>query len=344
MSPSVVVRPYISVVIPVHNEQEVLEELYARLTATLDQLGKTYEIIFTNDGSTDRSLELLQTLHKRRPDQIRIIDFNGNFGQHMAIMAGFERVRGEIIITMDADLQNPPEEIGKLVAKMEAGHDVINTYRQDRQDSWWRLKVSKWHNQIRAWMMPKLKMRDEGCMLRAYKRNIVDLMAATGETTTFIPALALTYAANPAEVGVAHAERSAGTSSYNFYKLIRYNFDLITGFSIFPLQVFTMIGVFISLCSFAFVVFLFLRRMMVGPEVEGVFSLFAIMFFLLGIVLFGLGVVGEYVGRIYQEVRKRPRFVVRDVLEKSCPAEYDSYEEKNQNQAQKPQPKLETSF
>lgn len=308
-------NPYISVVIPVHNEQEVLEELYDRLTKALDAIGKTYEIILTNDGSTDRSAQMLKELHARRPHQIRVIEFNGNYGQHMAIMAGFERVRGEIVITMDADLQNPPEEIGKLVEAMEKGHDVVNTYRMDRQDSWWRLKVSKWHNQIRAWMMPKLVMEDEGCMLRAYSRNIVDLMASTGESTTFIPALALTYASNPTEVGVAHAERSAGTSSYNFYKLIRYNFDLVTGFSVFPLQIFTMIGLVISLCSFAFVVFLMFRRLIVGPEVEGVFTLFAIMFFLCGIVLFGLGIVGEYIGRIYQEVRKRPRFVVRHVLE-----------------------------
>lgn len=309
-------QPYISIVIPVHNEQEVLEELYTRLTNSLDRLGKPYEIILTNDGSTDNSKQMLQELHHRRPEQIRIIEFNGNYGQHMAIMAGFERVRGQIIITLDADLQNPPEEIGKLVAAMEAGHDVVNTYRENRQDSWWRLQVSKWHNRIRGWMMPKLKMQDEGCMLRAYSRNIVDLMASTGESSTFIPALALTYAASPTEVGVAHAERSAGTSSYNFYKLIRYNFDLVTGFSVFPLQVFTMFGLLISLCSFAFVIFLFMRRLIVGPEVEGVFTLFAILFFFLGIVLFGLGVVGEYVGRIYQEVRKRPRFVVKHILEK----------------------------
>lgn len=308
-------QPYISVVIPVHNEQEVLEELYTRLTSALDKIGKPFEIILTNDGSTDNTQNMLLELHQRRPEQIRIIEFNGNFGQHMAIMAGFERVRGEIIITMDADLQNPPEDIYKLVDAMELGHDVVNAYRMDRQDSLWRLQVSKWHNRIREWMMPKLKMKDEGCMLRAYRRNIVDLMAATGENSTFIPALALTYASNPTEVGVTHAERSAGTSSYNLYALIRYNFDLVTGFSVFPLQVFTMIGLLISLCSFAFVVFLVLRRVIVGPEVEGVFTLFAILFFLCGIVLFGLGIVGEYVGRIYQEVRKRPRFVVRRVIE-----------------------------
>lgn len=309
-------NPYISVVIPVHNEQENLEELYTRLTNTLDKLGKTYEIILTNDGSTDNTSAMLRDLHNRRPEQIRVIEFNGNFGQHMAIMAGFENVRGQIIITMDADLQNPPEEMGKLVTAMEAGHDVVNAYRMNRQDSLWRLKVSKWHNQLREWMMPKLKMKDEGCMLRAYRRDIVDLMASTGESSTFIPALALTYAANPTEVGVMHAERSAGTSSYNLYSLIRYNFDLVTGFSVFPLQVFTMVGLLISLCSFGFVVFLLLRRFIVGPEVEGVFTLFAIMFFLIGIVLFGLGVVGEYVGRIYQEVRKRPRFVIREILQK----------------------------
>lgn len=308
-------NPYISVVIPVYNEEKNLEELYRRLTGALDKLGKPFEIILTNDGSKDNSLQLLRELHNRRPHQIRVINFNGNFGQHMAIMAGFERVRGEIIITMDADLQNPPEEIYKLVEAMEAGHDVVNTHRQERQDSWWRLFVSRMHNKMREAMMPKLKMKDEGCMLRAYSRRIVDLMASTGEMTTFIPALALNYASNPTEVGVAHEQRFAGESNYNFYKLIRYNFDLVTGFSLFPLQVFTMLGMSVSFFSFLFVVFLVVRRLIVGPEVQGVFTLFAIVFFLIGIVLLGLGVVGEYIGRIYMEVRKRPRFVIKEVLE-----------------------------
>jgi undecaprenyl-phosphate 4-deoxy-4-formamido-L-arabinose transferase len=307
--------PYISVVIPVHNEEKCLEELYQRLTKALDDLGKSYEIIFTNDGSTDKSAEILKELHQRRPSQIRVIEFNGNFGQHMAIMAGFERVRGEMVITLDADLQNPPEEIGKLVAAMEQGHDVVNTHRMQRQDSYWRLIVSHLHNKMRAWMMPKLKMQDEGCMLRGYKRDIVDLMASTGEATTYIPALALNYASNPTEVGVAHAPRSAGESSYSLFALIRYNFDLVTGFSVLPLQTVTMLGLLISFFSFVFVMFLMIRRLVVGPEVEGVFTLFAILFFLIGIVLLGMGVMGEYIGRIYQEVRKRPRFVVRKVLE-----------------------------
>ena len=308
-------QPYISIVIPVYNEEKNLEELSRRLMNALDATQKTYEIIFTNDGSKDQSSAILQQLYEKMPEQIRVIEFNSNFGQHMAIMAGFERVRGEIIITMDADLQNPPEEIPKLIAAMEHGHDVVNTYREKRQDHWWRKGISKFHNQIRAWIMPKLKMKDEGCMLRAYRRHIVDLMAQTGESTTFIPALALSYASHPTEIGVAHESRFAGESNYSFYGLIRYNFDLVTGFSLFPLQVFTLLGMLISACSFFFVVFLIVRRFLVGPEVEGVFTLFAILFFFLGIVLLGLGVVGEYIGRIYMEVRKRPRFVIKKMLE-----------------------------
>lgn len=312
-------KPYISLVIPVFNEEKNLYELTTRLTTTLDHLGKSYEIIFTNDGSLDQSSRVLQQLYENKPSHIRVIEFNNNFGQHMAIMAGFERVRGDIVITLDADLQNPPEEIPKLVTAIEQGHDVVNTHRIGRKDHWFRRLISNTHNRIRAWMMPKLKMKDEGCMLRAYRRHIVDLMAKTGEATTFIPALALNYASNPTEIGVAHESRFAGKSNYSFYKLIRYNFDLITGFSLVPLQFFTMIGMLISVLSFFFVVFLMVRRILIGPEVEGVFTLFAILFFLVGMVLLGLGVVGEYIGRIYQEVRKRPRFVIQNILERTEP-------------------------
>lgn len=310
-------KPYISVVIPIHNEQEVLETLYQRLTQVMDGIAKPYEIIFVNDGSKDNSAAILQEMHQRKPEQIRVINFNGNFGQHMAIMAGFEKVRGDIVVTMDADLQNPPEEIPKLIAAIEQGHDVVGGYRQDRQDSRWRLIVSRTHNMLRQRIAPQLKMKDEGCMLRAFRKNIVDSMAANGEASTFIPALALTYALNPTEVGVAHEPRAAGTSSYNFYKLIRYNFDLITNFSLVPLQIFTFIGMLVSLLSGVLVLDILFRRIFIGPEAEGVFTLFAILFLLMGICLLGLGILGEYIGRIYQEVRRRPRFVIKDIIEKN---------------------------
>ncbi|HET7317577.1 MAG TPA: glycosyltransferase [Nitrospirota bacterium] len=307
-------KPSISVVVPVYNEQENLEALFTRLTTVMDKTGKPYEILFTNDGSRDRSGEMLRDFHKRRPKQVRVIDFNGNFGQHMAIMAAFERARGEVIVTLDADLQNPPEEIPKLLEAVESGHDVVGGYRRNRQDTFFRKYASKVINGIRA-KITNIRMKDQGCMLRAYRRNIVESIVASGETSTFIPALAYSFAASPAEVEVEHAARQAGESKYRLYDLVRLNFDLMTGFSVVPLQVFTVFGMIVSVLATIFVIYLFIRRLMVGPEAEGLFTLFAILYFLVGVAIMGLGIIGEYIGRIYKEVRRRPRFVIREVYE-----------------------------
>ncbi|MHB8622051.1 MAG: glycosyltransferase [Sulfuricaulis sp.] len=306
--------PYLSVVIPVYNEQENLPALFLRLTAVLDTLVKPYEILFTNDGSRDNSLVLLRDFHQQRPKQVRVIDFNGNFGQHMAIMAAFEQARGEVVVTLDADLQNPPEQIPKLLVEIEKGHDVVGGYRKDRHDSWFRRRASRLLNLIRE-RTTRIRMRDQGCMLRAYQRRIVKQITASGETSTFIPALAMSYAANPVEIEVEHAARAAGTSKYNLYQLIRLNFDLMTGFSVVPLQMFTLFGMVIASGSLLFVVYLFIRRLIIGPEAEGVFTLFAILYFLVGVGIMGLGLIGEYVGRIYEEVRRRPRFLIRHIYE-----------------------------
>ena len=247
-------KPYVSIVIPVYNEQDNLHALFTRLTAVMDKLGKPYEILFTNDGSRDRSGVILEEFHKQRPGQVRFIDFNGNFGQHMAIMAAFERVRGDVVVTLDADLQNPPEEIPKLLAAIEAGHDVVGGYRKNRRDSFFRKYASKIINGIRA-KITNIRMKDQGCMLRAYRRNIVESIVASEETSTFIPALAYSYAAKPTEVEVEHAARAAGESKYHLYDLIRLNFDLMTGFSVVPLQVFTVFGMIVSILSTLFVIF-----------------------------------------------------------------------------------------
>lgn len=308
------VKPYLSIVIPVYNEAENLKPLFERLAVVLDWIGRPYEIVFTNDGSRDQSLALLREFQRRYPREVRVIDFNGNYGQHMAIMAAFERVRGEVVITLDADLQNPPEEIPKLVAAIDAGHDVVGGYRRRRQDNLFRRYASRFLNFVRE-RTTGLSMRDQGCMLRAYRRPIVDAIVASGESSTFIPALALRYSANPTEVEVEHAARIAGSSKYRLYDLIRLNFDLMTGFSVAPIQFFTVIGLAVSGGSLLFVAYLFIRRLVVGPEAEGVFTLFAILYFLVGIGILGLGIIGEYVGRIYQEVRRRPRFVIREVIE-----------------------------
>lgn len=312
-------NPYLSLVIPVYNEAENLETLYQRLTTTLDTFGQSYEILLVNDGSQDDSYRLLNALQKKCPEHLRIIHFNGNFGQHMAIMAGFERVRGEIIITLDADLQNPPEEIPKLVALIESGYDYVGGIRKDRQDTFFRRYASKLNNWLR-YKMTKIHLSDQGCMLRAYRRSLIDLVVTSKESTLYIPIQAYNLATNPTELVVRHEEREAGKSKYNLYRLLRLNFDLMTGFSLLPLQIFTMLGIVISLFSGFFVVFMLVRRVLVGPEAEGLFTLFALLFFLIGMVLMGLGIMGEYIGRIYQEVRKRPRYVIKEIVEQDPPA------------------------
>jgi undecaprenyl-phosphate 4-deoxy-4-formamido-L-arabinose transferase len=307
-------HPDLSVVIPVYNEEAGLEQLFARLYPALDALGRSYEIVFVNDGSRDRSAAMLREQFQRRPDVTRVILFNGNFGQHMAIMAGFEATRGERIVTLDADLQNPPEEIGRLLDKMDEGHDYVGSIRRNRQDSAFRRYASRLMNRIRH-RITRVRITDQGCMLRAYSRPVVDAVNCSREVNTFIPALAYTFAHRPTEIEVAHEERAAGETKYSLYKLIRLNFDLVTGFSVVPLEMFSIAGMLVSLASIAFVVFLAIRRLVVGPEAEGLFTLFGIAFFLIGIALFGIGLLGEYVGRIYQQVRQRPRYVIQAILE-----------------------------
>ncbi|MDA8416508.1 MAG: glycosyltransferase [Betaproteobacteria bacterium] len=308
--------PQLSVVIPVYNEQDGLPQLFARLYPALDALHLSYEILFINDGSRDRSAALLREQFQRRPEVTRVILFNGNYGQHMAIMAGFEHCRGQRVVTLDADLQNPPEDIVHLLAAMDQGHDYVGTIRQTRQDKAWRHWASRLMNRLRE-KMTRIHMTDQGCMLRAYDQQIIRAIASCREVNTYIPALAFSFSSNPTEIVVGHEERAAGESKYSLYSLIRLNFDLITGFSILPLQFFSLLGMGLSLLSGLFVVFLAIRRLILGPEAEGLFTLFAITFFLIGILLFSIGLLGEYVGRIYQQVRDRPRFLIQGILESS---------------------------
>ncbi len=312
----------LSVIIPVYNEAQGLQTLFDRLYPALDKLAASasatqvfnYEVIFINDGSRDRSAAILREQYQKRPDVTRVILFNGNFGQHMAIMAGFEQSHGQQVVTLDADLQNPPEEIGTLLAKMNEGYDYVGSIRKKRNDSWWRHVASRAMNNFRE-KITHIKITDQGCMLRAYDRGVIDAINSCREVNTFIPALAYTFARNPAEVLVEHDERAQGESKYSLYSLIRLNFDLMTGFSVVPLQWFSLVGMLTSVASAFFFVFLVVRRLIIGPEAEGLFTLFALVFFMIGITLFGIGLLGEYVGRIYQQVRHRPRYLVEAILE-----------------------------
>jgi undecaprenyl-phosphate 4-deoxy-4-formamido-L-arabinose transferase len=308
------VSPAISIVIPVYNEQEGLPLLFERLYPALDALGRPYEVVFVDDGSTDRSVAVLREQFERRPDVTRVVVLARNAGQHLAILAAFAQTRGTYVITLDADLQNPPEEIQRLVTAMDQGADFVGTIRVSRQDRMWRRYASRLMNRIREGTT-SIRITDQGCMLRGYHRTVIDAVNHCTEVSTYVPALAYTFARHPVEIEVSHAERTVGQSKYSLYSLVRLNFDLMTGFSVAPLQFFSVTGAAIALISLLLVVYLFVRRLIVGPEAQGLFTLFAIAFFLIGVTLLGLGVVGEYVGRIYEQVRQRPRYTIAAVLE-----------------------------
>jgi undecaprenyl-phosphate 4-deoxy-4-formamido-L-arabinose transferase len=309
--------PDISVVIPIYNEEAGLPALFARLYPALDALGRRYELVLVDDGSRDRSMRLLREQFDRRPDVTRVVLLSTNFGQHMAIMAGFQHARGEIVVTLDADLQNPPEEIARLLAKIDEGYDYVGSYRSERRDSLFRRVASRAMNKLRE-RLTHIRMTDQGCMLRAYGRNVVAAINQSPEMNTFVPALAYIYARNPTEIEVQHDERVAGASQYSLSRLIKLNFDLVTGFSVKPLQIFSAIGMLVALGSVVLYASV-LGRQLLTAGVEGalahVWDRDVLEFFLMGLALFGIGLTGEYIGRIYEQVRGRPRYLVQAVLE-----------------------------
>jgi undecaprenyl-phosphate 4-deoxy-4-formamido-L-arabinose transferase len=307
-------RAKVSVVVPVYNEEANIPELVPRLFAVLDALDRPSEVICVDDGSRDRSLDVLRGFVDRYPDRLRVVELSRNFGQHPAILAGFAIASGDVIVTIDADLQNPPEEIPKLLALADQGFDVVGGVREVRRDSLFRRAASRIVNRVTT-TITGIRMTDYGCMLRAYSREVIDLINRCEESSTFIPALAQTFSRRPAEVSVRHAERRAGASKYSIYRLLRLNFDLMTGFSVVPLQIFTLFGFLTASGGLVLGVYLLVRRFILlrASEADGVFTLFALAFVVMGVLMAGLGIVGEYVGRIYQEVRGRPRYLVRRV-------------------------------
>lgn len=304
-------EPYLSIVIPVYNEQDNLGKLFIRLKSVLDNYNQTYEIIMVDDGSNDDSLKVMKEYQKTIPE-IVIIEFNRNYGQHSAVFAGFERSTGKVVVTMDADMQTPPEEIPKLLDKINEGYDVVATIRKNRYDSFFRKIASFLMNKTAA-RITGVNLKDYGCMLRAYKKEIVHSMCISKEISTFIPALATIYAGSIAEIEVEHTPRKDGKTKYNLLKLISLQFDLITSFSNFPIKLLVYLGFIVSFLGIGFAVFLFLRRLILGPEVEGVFTLFAILFFFIGAQFLAFGLLGEYISRIYLEVRKRPRYIIKNI-------------------------------
>lgn len=310
----------VSVVIPVYNEQESLPELIRRTSEACATLPMEYEILLVDDGSSDNSAEMLTVAAEAQGSHIVAVLLNRNYGQHSAIMAGFSHVSGDLIITLDADLQNPPEEIPRLVATAQEGYDVVGTVRQNRQDSWFRKKASRLINHLIQRTTGKA-MGDYGCMLRAYRRHIIDAMLHCHERSTFIPILANTFARRAIEIPVHHAEREYGDSKYSLMRLINLMYDLVTCLTTTPLRMLSVVGTFIALAGFAFSLLLILLRLFFGPQwaADGVFMLFAVLFIFIGAQFVGMGLLGEYIGRIYNDVRARPRYFIQRVVNSSHP-------------------------
>lgn len=303
----------VSVVIPVYNEEKNLPFLMERLLPVMQGSGKSFEIILIDDGSADNSLVLLKGFAKY--EQVKIVELTKNYGQHAAIMAGFSICSGDIVVTMDADLQNPPEEIPRLVKIMEeGGYDVVGTIRKSRQDSFFRIFPSKIINMV-ARKITGVQMHDWGCMLRAYRRAVVQRMIQCHEHSTFIPALATLFAKSATEIEVGHEERHGGQTNYPLPKLINLQFDLVASFSDLPIKLIMYGGILLSFLGVCFGIVLAVARLAYGARwaAEGVFTLFAILFVFIGMQFFALGVLGEYIGRIYSEVRRRPEYVIENV-------------------------------
>jgi undecaprenyl-phosphate 4-deoxy-4-formamido-L-arabinose transferase len=310
-------KPVISVVIPVFNEEQNLRELISRCLEACRKTNNLFELILIDDGSRDHSARIIAEAAEDNSDIIGII-LNRNYGQHSAIMAGFTAAKGDIVVTLDADLQNPPEAIPILVDKIQEGFDVVGTVRMERQDSFFR-RISSWLVNKVVQKTTGVIMHDYGCMLRAYRREVIQAMLQCRELSTFIPILANNFARNTAEIAVPHQKRSAGESKYNIWKLINLQFDLLTSMTTFPLRLLSVLGAIISSFGLALGIYILIMRFRYGSEwaAGGVFTLFAILFFFIGAQFLGMGLIGEYIGRIYYDVRQRPRYVVSHVISRN---------------------------
>lgn len=318
------VSPTISVVIPVYNEAENLAELIRRCLDAGQATGESYEVILIDDGSADRSADMIIAAAGEHEGKVVGLILNRNYGQHAAVMAGLANARGEYVITLDADLQNPPEEIPRVAAKLAEGFDVVGTVRIHRRDTLFRRFASALINRAVQYHTGVM-MHDYGCMLRGYRRSVVDAMLQCHERSTFIPILANGFARTTTEIDVRHAKRMGGESKYSIWRLINLNFDLLTSMTTMPLRVLSFVGAFVSLLGFGFGLFLMLMRLIYGPEwaVGGVFTLFAVLFFFVGAQFVGMGLLGEYIGRIYGDVRARPRYFIQQVVGRD-PAEVEA--------------------
>ena len=310
----------LSVVIPVCDEEGVLTELFDRLYPVLDGLGMAYEAVFVDGGSRDRSMTLLRQQYKLRPDVTQVLRLLGNADRPAAVMAGFEVADGDRVVTLDAEARNSLATIPRLLAAMDRGHDYVGGFhRRDGGWRWWGL-VAGAMNRLRE-RVTRIRMTDPGCSLCACEREIVEAMLDSDAVPVFVSALAYGYAADPAEIEVEPAP--SDRSRHPLCEAIQHNLDLMTGFSRAPWPFFSLLGIGVAEAAFGLLVFLTIWGLVVGHEVGGVFTLFGILFLLVGLVLLGIGMLGGYLGSVCGRSPGRSGYPVREHLHpRSDPAEH----------------------
>lgn len=306
------ISPQISIIIPVYNEEAVLDELYRRIHSSLQALGRSWELILVDDGSKDHSLQKMRALQKLDPEHMRIYSFSRNFGQHLALTAGLDHARGETIVMMDADLQDQPEELHKLLATLESGYDVVYADRQERQHSWYKTLSSKlfikFINKVAQSEIPF-----NSSIYRVMTQEVAQALRSCREKARFLPGLVTWLGFRQTSTPVEHGKRFAGETKYSFWRLIKLALHTATSFSAAPLQVATIAGLSTAALAFLFLLYILIRKFFYGFAVPGYASLmFGVMFFG-AIQLIVLGLMGEYISRIYGEVQARPLYLLKDL-------------------------------
>jgi glycosyltransferase involved in cell wall biosynthesis len=310
----------LSVVVPMYNESANVDRFFERVEAVLGGLGVTYEIVCVNDGSRDDTLGRLAAHHRRNP-AVKVIDLARNFGKEVALSAGIDHATGAAVIPIDADLQDPPEVIVELVERWRAGYDVVYATRRSREGEGWfkRFSADAFYRVLDR--LTEIPIPRNTGDFRLMDRRVVDALARLPERTRFMKGLFAWVGFRQTSVLYDRHPRHAGRTKWNYWRLWNFALDGITSFSTVPLKVWSYIGLALSLCAFVWATFLVVRTLMYGVDVPGYASLMVAMLFLGGVQLITLGVIGEYVGRIYIEVKGRPLYLVRDAWGFDRPAE-----------------------
>ncbi len=311
--------PYLSVVVPIYNEEESIPYLYQRLTAELETLDLGYEIIAVDDGSRDRSFALLRDL-AASDMRLHVVRFRRNFGQTAAFAAGFDRARGEVVITIDADLQNDPADIPHLLEKLDEGYDVVSGWRENRQDAYWSRRFpSQMANRLISWATG-VYLRDYGCSLKAYRTEVLRNIQLYGELHRFIPAIASWQGVEVAELSVHHEARKYGASKYGISRTIRVMLDLLTvrfllSYATRPMQFFGLFGLIVMLLGGAINTYLVLLKFFTGANLaDRPLLLLGTLLIILGVQFMSMGLIGELVVRTYYETQNKPIYVIREEL------------------------------